>query len=195
MPYILHKPDVRMVIGYFLFIMGLINFMLFKVGNNYNAFFEENGILENSEVVLLCLAALNFLYGFVAARWRSITFFSFIVCLAFILRELDVEKFNLNSIILFLGSGVGRVILLTSLFIIGFYLLYKEITFSIVKRLMNSMFFYCLIFSSIFLVLSWVFDKKIFDIPYLVLLEELSELNAYFIIFLASIVYSFEFKK
>ncbi|MBS9777657.1 MAG: hypothetical protein KGV50_02730 [Gammaproteobacteria bacterium] len=182
-------------ISYFFLALGLMNYMFYEIGINYPAFYSENGLLENSEVIVLFFAMMTFLLGLPQSEFKSIAYFSSAVCFAFILRELDVEKLNVPDIFVLLGSGKGRNILLAGVFILGLYFLAKQIKISMIKPLICSKLFITLLFSPVFFVASWICDKEVINAPSLVLFEEISEFNAYFIIFMASIIHFFEFKK
>ncbi len=95
--------------------VGVIFWSLFSVVWQENfSVFKENGLLENTQALTL-IVALFFFLAPTFNRFRSDrllgVFFSFLT-LGFILRELDIETFDLPNIFILLGSGQGRNLLL-----------------------------------------------------------------------------------
>jgi hypothetical protein len=96
-------------------IVGVIFWSLFSgVWLENSSVFKENGLLENTQAFTLTITLLFFLAP-MFNRFRSdrllAVFFSFLT-LGFILRELDIETFDLPNILILLGSGQGRNLLL-----------------------------------------------------------------------------------
>ena len=96
-------------------IVGVIFWSLFSgVWLENSSVFKENGLLENTQAFTLTITLLFFLVP-TFNRFRSDrllgVFFSFLT-LGFILRELDIETFDLPNILILLGSGQGRNLLL-----------------------------------------------------------------------------------
>ena len=96
-------------------IVGVIFWSLFSgVWLEKSSVFKENGLLENTQAFTLTITLLFFLAP-MFNRFRSdrllAVFFSFLT-LGFILRELDIETFDLPNILILLGSGQGRNLLL-----------------------------------------------------------------------------------
>lgn len=90
---------------------------------------EENRLLEWGQVLFLAGGAVVCLIRMAAgaATKRFFTFgFLFLTFLTFILRELDVEDFSLPDIVILLGSGPGRDILLGGGWIIYLFLLVRR---------------------------------------------------------------------
>jgi hypothetical protein len=105
------------------------------------AVYSENGPLENLQVVVLVTAFLIFLLPALHQKREDkliLLFFSFL-CFAFILREVDIEDFNLPPVIVFTGSGIGRNLILLTGFITmvtyGFlhFSYYKKLALSFIK--------------------------------------------------------------
>ena len=95
--------------------------------------YGENNLLENTQALTLALTLLLFLIPlFDSVRNdRLIAVFLSLLTLGFILRELDVEKFDVPNILILVGSGKGRnfllgsgllLTLLTALFRFRYYL-------------------------------------------------------------------------
>ena len=78
--------------------------------------YAENGLLEQSQVALLLLSGVMLL---LASRKRGsparlIPLFCALLCLGFILREIDVERTQSPAWVKWIGAGVGRDLLLTT---------------------------------------------------------------------------------
>ena len=87
------------------------------------AIVDENNLLENTQVLVLLLSlVLSIRTAINRVRKDKIIsiFFSFL-SFGFILREIDLEDFDLPTWIIVLGSGSGRTILLVFLFTKIFY--------------------------------------------------------------------------
>jgi hypothetical protein len=78
----------------------------------------ENGLIENTQVVLLLIACLAFLapIAFETRSNKLILLFYSLLCYSFILRELEVQEFDIPEVLIFIGSGVGRNIIGTVAF-------------------------------------------------------------------------------
>lgn len=97
------------------------------VFNDYSVA-EENGLIENSQFFILLIALLLSLKTSLQ-RFRKdkiISVFFAFFSLGFILREVDLEDFNLPFWLIAMGSGTGRTVLLVSLFsVISLYAISK----------------------------------------------------------------------
>ena len=96
-------------------IVGVIFWSLFSgVWLENTSVFSENGLLENVQALTLIITLFFFLAP-TFNRFRSDrllgVFFCFLT-LSFILRELDIETFDLPNILILMGSGQGRNLLL-----------------------------------------------------------------------------------
>ncbi len=176
-------------------ILLLLNIFVFQFGETHLDLFDENNIIENTEVIFLLLALFIFTYGILSCHTRSIAFCSFTVCFGFILRELDIEQFDVPHWIIFLGSGIGRNILLAILGILAILFFIKEMNYQKLLKLMQTNFAICIYIVFFFLVCSWIFDKGVFDFQYNLIAEELSEINAYLLILISSIIYCIEYRR
>lgn len=75
--------------------------------------YAENNLLESTQALTLALALVFLVPVFDSVRNdRLIAVFMSLLSLGFILRELDVEQFDLPNILILLGSGKGRNLLL-----------------------------------------------------------------------------------
>ena len=153
---------------------------------------QENGLIENSQIFILLIALLlslkTSLHRFRKDKIISVVFAFF--SLGFILREIDLEDFNLPFWLIAAGSGNGRTLLLVTLFLI--ILLYAISKFRFYSDLggvfLKSKIGISLLFSGIFLVLGSFFED--IDIRANVVIEECLELIAYGLFFRAIAVIS-----
>ena len=148
---------------------------------------EENGLIENAQFIILLIALLLSLKTSLQ-RFRKdkiISVFFAFFSLGFILREIDLEDFDLPFWIIAAGSGNGRTVLLVSLFLI--ILLYAISRFRFYSDLggvfLKSKIGISLLFSGIFLVIGSSFED--IDIRANVVIEECLELIAYGLFFRA----------
>ena len=99
--------SAAIIIGSFGFTLWSASSVFYK---NHVQFYAENGFLENTQVLLLVFASIVFL-ATAALEKRSdklILVFCFVLCIAFLLRELDMEDFDIPYALISIGSGVGR---------------------------------------------------------------------------------------
>ena len=150
--------------------------------------YAENNLLESTQALTLALALVFFLVPvFDSVRNdRLIAVFLSLLSLGFILRELDVEQFDLPNLLILLGSGKGRNLLLgtgllltlvTALFKFRYYLSLSRCFFRHGAGIAT-------LFAGLFLVVGDIFEK--IDIPYHVLYEESLELLGYAVLLLAA---------
>ncbi len=86
---------------------------------NRTHLYADNGLIENSQAVLLGIACLVYLAAAAIGKKsdKLIHLFCSVLCLSFLLREMDVEDFNLPPAVVFLGHGIGRNTMLVTAFI------------------------------------------------------------------------------
>lgn len=95
----------------------------FSFTQQSNAFYSEGAAPENTQVILLIISAVGFLFLLPFKHpYKTIHLAIALLCFSFILRELDLEHMDVFQIIKILGSGQGRILLLTSLWVsLSFY--------------------------------------------------------------------------
>ncbi|AKJ29381.1 hypothetical protein [Caldimonas brevitalea] len=152
--------------------------------------FAEDGTLEMLEAAVLAVACVVFLVG--AARrpqpQRLILLFLALLMLAFSLRELDVERFDVPELVKQLGAGKGRNVLLGSglALIVGYaslrFGLYWRAGFGFLHTTAGKL----LLWGGAFVVLGELFEKY-FLVPHHVLFEESFELLGYCLIVLCGV--------
>lgn len=157
----------------------------FAIIFQYDSLHSENSILENSQIAFLVLATVGYLLFQTSAQDERIIHVAIaLLCFSFILREIDLEHLNLPSLLIALGSGIGRKILLAVLWIsLGTfsYLTIKN-RVSFIKKFVTSSAFLILTAAFLLLVISAVMDKQMISLSHNMLFEELAETNAYFFI-------------
>ncbi len=190
-----HQVSMKALFAFMLLSLLFVNICLFLAGRVHLELFAENSAIENVEVSFLILGLFTFIHGLWFCHTMSIAACGLTICLGFVLRELDIEEFDFAHWIIFLGSGIGRNVLLAVLGIFSIVLFLKQMSISKLVDLLKTNFAVCIYMVFCFLVLSWIFDKKVFALKYNLIFEELSELNAYFLIVVSSIIYHFEYKR
>jgi hypothetical protein len=88
---------------------------------------QENGILENTQAAMIFLMIVFFVMTAKMCDKKiwQIFFFSFaLLSVTFFLREVDVEDFDLPAIVIWMGGGFGRNLILGTLWLFFFILYY-----------------------------------------------------------------------
>jgi hypothetical protein len=179
----------------------LINASFFyevEVGGN-TEIVKEDHALENYQVILLFICGAVYLQTLFFAQKEQKLFpgAGALLCFSFILRELDIEKFDLPQIVILLGHGLGRNIMLISLWLlvtglfIRNYKHYLGIAFNLLKTRSALLMFA----GGLLLIVGDLFEDKVFGVKFHQLYEELSELNGYFFILFASLSLSSDLQR
>lgn len=143
---------------------------------------EENGVMENAQALLLGAGTVIYLKFFLADRNENFFYGALsLLCFSFLLRELDVEDFSLPIILIQLGSGTGRNIMLFSLWCLMAYgfVFRIEDKFLVVHTFIKGRLFRYLQLTLLLLIVSAIFDRRILVLQHSRLFEELFEINAY----------------
>jgi hypothetical protein len=160
---------------------------------NQTSIYAENGPLENIQVVTLIASCLAFLLPVMRQKREDklvLLFFS-LLCLSFILREVDVENLDIPNALKFVGSGIGRNIMLA----IGFITMttYAMLNSAYYKKLARvfivSIERLLIIMAGILLYIGNYFEHYNL-IQHHVFLEEIFELSGYISILLAALILS-----
>ena len=159
--------------------------------NGHFHIYAENGLIESIQAYLLAVACAVYL-ATAALEKRSdklILLFCSLLCYGFILRELDVEKFDISSALIFIGSGVGRNTTLAVA--VAAICLYAALTDLNHYRKTAAQFLRSgpgalLMAAGVFLVIGDLFEKNKM-IAHHVFIEEMAELFGYVLILLSSI--------
>ncbi|MEN8260277.1 MAG: hypothetical protein ABFS02_06780 [Pseudomonadota bacterium] len=77
---------------------------------------QENGLLENTQVAFLLLSGIIFtVQSFTAERYaRCFLWMAAWFCLSIIVRELDVEDLAVPQWVVWIGSGIGRNLIMAA---------------------------------------------------------------------------------
>ncbi|OQX58548.1 MAG: hypothetical protein B5M52_05265 [Helicobacteraceae bacterium 4484_230] len=156
---------------------------------------DENGVLENLQVLILFISMLIFLIASIYSkkRDRAVLFSGALLCLTFLLREVDVEDLDVWQIFIFLGSGAGRNVFLSVLWLMMFVVVWKDFSYyrALFVRLLFAMPGGLFVTGGILLLAGSLFDNNVFDVKFYRLYEELLEMNGYYFILLSSIATSY----
>ena len=94
--------------------LGLLFWSSYSVyARNKTSIYAENGLLENIQVITIAIVYQK------RTDKLILLFFSFL-CLSFALREVDVEDLSIPSVLKYIGSGIGRNVLLAAGFVTMF---------------------------------------------------------------------------
>jgi len=177
-----------------LWCLGVVIWSTYSVyGLNYAAFYMENGWLENAQVLTLSIACLVFFLPVVCQRRDDKLFLLFfsLLCLSFVLREVDVEKLEVPNILIFFGSGTGRNVMLAT----GFIAIFAWAVFNIkhYKKTLSSFALSSVsilfVAAGLFLCIGGFFEKLDF-VQHHVFFEEILEFSGYVLILLAALTCS-----
>jgi len=151
--------------------------------------YAENGLLENIQATLLAIACIAFLVptAFEKRSDKLILFLCSLLCLAFVLRELDVETFDVHGAVKFIGSGAGRNTIIAAALIV--LLSYAAFRVSYYKKrvaeFIRSRAGLLLMMGGVLIIIGDAFEK--YDwIDYHAYIEEMFELFGYTLILLAA---------
>ncbi len=158
-------------------------------------FHNENGLLENLQVCFLLSSLILYMWSAIYSTKKVKLIFLMLatLCYAFVLREIDVEKLDVPEFFKIIGSGLGRNITVSTLFLLILVFVSKNGFLKFLKSVIefNSNFpNRFLVFSCCFLILAGYFEVTK-NIKHNVFFEEVLELFAYELIFLSSLINSF----
>lgn len=178
------------IYGFFIGIFALFIYPVFIT--DHPKLYNENGLIENLQALTLILTSILFLLNALKKNRNDRLFMLFFAWLtfSFFLREVDVEDFDLPSIIIFLGGhGVGRntMLALGFLTIIFFYIKERKFYNPLIKKFALSFEGVLIIQSAIFLVCSDFFEKS-HSLAYHQFYEELFELYGYLLLLIAALL-------
>ena len=180
-----------MIIMVFLGLLYYVGYSVYVL--NQTSIYAENRLLENAQVFILALAGLIFSLSFVYQKRTDkllLLFFAFL-CLSFILREVDVEDLNVPDILKFIGSGIGRNVLVVTGFVSILSCAIYNITHykTVLRNFIFSIDGVLIIIAGALLFLGEYFEDA-HSLSHNVLLEEASELLSYVLILLVAFTYS-----
>jgi hypothetical protein len=150
---------------------------------------SEFGPLENAQGWVLLASCLLFLWPVLQRRPdRVVAAFCSLLCLTLLLREVNVERLNLPGLLIFLGSGSGRNVMLVVLFLMlsAWALLTFSHTFDAALRFFRSLPGALLIAAAGCELAGNVFNAAM-RFPRNVFFEETSELAAYCLLLLCAV--------
>ena len=158
---------------------------------NQSSIYDENGILENIQILTLTLSSIIFLLPVITQKRKDklLLLFFALLCLAFILRELDVEKLNVPDILIFFGSGIGRNIMISTGFILltTYAIFNRQYYIELAKKFIMSVEGYLIVLAAI-LLLSGGYFEHMTSVQHHVFLEEIFELFGYVLILIVSLI-------
>ncbi len=152
---------------------------------------NENGFLENAQLILLALTALLFILKrqFAAGEYfRYLTWGGALLATSFFLRELDLRRFDLNDWFVYFTSEKGRTYLTIAIwipFLAHSYKHWRTITQQILC-FMRSPSFVIFIMAAVWLLGGALFDKGLIESSHKYFMEEILELNGYAVFLLAT---------
>lgn len=184
------RPYQRIVFS--IAVLFCILFALPAFADTVDVMGEENGPLENIQVIFLFLGSIFFLLHLKksTAAVRCVLSGGALLCLSFILRELDVEDLAVPQWVIAVGSGTGRNLIMAvcwvtlGVFVIKSFSALKEM----LKPLLRSRTFILLVIAGLFLLSGELFDHERIHVEHTQLIEEILETTGYCIVFIAAIL-------
>jgi hypothetical protein len=153
----------------------------------------ENGGMENAQALAIFLSSILFLLSAMRRQFPERVLFLALtlLCLSFLLRELDMEDLGLNPMVTWLTSGIGRnlVVSLSWSFFLLFTFFYRDRLWKAFRAWAISPEGKVMILAGTFFVLAWPFDKEFLPILSETsrFFEELLELNGCMLIWISSL--------
>ena len=157
-----------------------------------SSLYQENGLLENLQVIflLLTMSVLYLQFHFRVNPHRFFSVAGLFLCLVFILRELDVEKLDVPQIVIVLGSGCGRNVLMS---VLGLALLgYAVRNMNVLRELLPEYLYrvssVTVFVGFLFLIFGGLFDKGNIVKVHNQFFEEILEMTGYYLMFAGAVI-------
>lgn len=182
-PELLHS----IAVGALLFVVNMV-FAYDVVIYEHHHVHAENALLENLQAAFLGLGVVTFLLTKARYHFPILNHCLALLCFSFMLRELDVERLGLPRLIVLLGSGTGKYLLLGLLWlwVTGrFIRCMQEPGFT--RTLLASTQWHILLTVLGLLAVSTIMDREWLSLELSRLVEELAETNAYLLMLSSSI--------
>jgi hypothetical protein len=154
--------------------------------------FKENQLLENMQALLIFIAGLSYAQAVLYVRkcHRLLPLGGALLSVSFLLRELDVEKFDVPRWVAFLfGSGIGRNTLLVCLWLMLAVFLVKnhKHCLPVALGLLTHRTGLFAILCGLLLIIGSLFENQVFNVETYQFYEELAEMNGYYFLLLSSL--------
>ncbi len=173
--------------------IGILSYFFYAVYFlNQVSIYIENGILENTQVIVLIISMLVFFFSVFNPKREGkliLIFFTFL-CFSFILREVDVETLDIPNTLKIIGHGMYRNIMIITGFII--ISTYAILNYTYYKKLI---YIFLVSINGILIMMAGVllylgdFFEHYNSITYHVFLEEICELSGYILLLLSALLF------
>ncbi len=174
--------------------IGILSYFFYAVYFlNQVSIYIENGILENTQVIVLIISMLVFFFSVFNPKREDkliLIFFSFL-CFSFILREVDVETLDIPNTLKIIGHGMYRnIMIITGFIIISTYAIYhnKHLCYTKLYIFLVSINGILIMMAGILLYLGDFFEHYN-SITHHVFLEEICELSGYILLLLSALLF------
>jgi hypothetical protein len=161
-----------------------------EIGGNTEIYKEDN-FLENLQVLIIFISGFSCSLAMLIVQkgQRILPFIGALFSFSCITRELDIEKHDFPQLMILLGHGWGRKILLLSLWLsVAFVIIRNHKRYlRIALNLLATRTGLFAITGGLFLILGTLFEEQVFDVKFYVFYEELAEMNGYYFILLSSL--------
>jgi hypothetical protein len=186
----MNRIRIGFAISIFLLVDIILTYLIFIKGNSH--VYQENELIENLQAILLTISCIVFLIysPFVERSLSLIPLSLSLLCFSFLLRELDVEDFAIPAFFRLIGSGTGRNVMLSVLWIFTItYMVFSSLPFrKIISSYLSSKSGVMLLICAGFLIAGALFDSGIIGLEYSTFYEEFLELNGYYMLLMGSLM-------
>lgn len=185
---ITNKPVLAVAVFIILVINPFAYYMLVRFGEYI---YQESGPIENLQVIAVIISGILFLR--ILSRHEKhqkfILLSCFLLCTHILLREIDVEDYDIPRFLIILGSGTGRNILLSIawLSLIAYAGINYRYYSSRFRLYLTSPMGVLLTLCAAFVLVSTILDSNAIKFTHKKFYEEIIELNAYCMLLLSAL--------
>lgn len=181
-----------------LILANLLIYYEAEIGGNTEIYKEDN-FLENLQVLIIFISGVACSLAMINVQkdQRILPFIGALFSFSCITREFDIEKHDFPQLMILLGSGWGRKILVTSLWLSVVFVLVRNNKryLRMAVNLLATRTGLFAITGGLFLILGTLFEEQVFDVKSYVFYEELAEMNGYYFILLSSLTLFFDLQR
>ena len=162
-----------------------LGFAFFVITYEHHHLHKENHALENLQAMLLAVGTVVYLIPRIGIPLLPpLSIAMSLLCFSFLLRELDVERLDVPVFLHWIGSGIGKRILLAVLWLAMLQRIYRASCDGNIdwQPLIFSRLSLCVAAVLGLLILGYGMDREVFPLAHTRLYEEMAETNAYFLL-------------
>ena len=174
-------------------------FSYFVFSKEVYSLYDEGHLMENLQVAFIFISGVLFLLETLSVN-KPYTWYTLSLSLlaySFLLRELDVENFQLPEMMIALGSGTGRNIMLAIGWVgsIMYFFLHWQAFKNTLWSFFKSSSGQFLLLAALSLFIGALFDRQIVILEHAVFFEEATEIAGYYFMILAALMLPYSLHK